>query len=114
MANRSCWHQVGRSRQITFHVAAAIEKARTKRAERCELTIFADESRDHHVVAPRVGEPDSHRKEPDEPKDTSRPPRGLWNVFHRKAISNDALVERAPRKRDRPACTDSDRDREGV
>ena len=54
MANRSCWHQVGRSRQITLHVAAAIEKARTKRAERCELTIFADESRDHHVVAPRV------------------------------------------------------------
>ena len=47
-------HQVGRSRQITLHVAAAIEKARTKRAERCELTIFADESRDHHVVAPRV------------------------------------------------------------
>ena len=43
MANRSCWHQVGRSRQITLHVAAAIEKARTKRAERCELTIFADE-----------------------------------------------------------------------
>ena len=34
--------------------AAAIEKARTKRAERCELTIFADEFRDHHVVAPRV------------------------------------------------------------
>ena len=46
MANRSCWHQVGRSRQITLHVAVAIEKARTKRAERCELTIFADKSRD--------------------------------------------------------------------
>jgi phage terminase small subunit len=36
------------------NIAAAIEKAQAKRAERCELTIFADESRDHHVVVPRV------------------------------------------------------------
>jgi phage terminase small subunit len=42
------------SKRAERFIAAAIEKAQAKRAERCELTIFADESRDHHVVVPRV------------------------------------------------------------
>ena len=46
--------EIGHQNLTKLHIAAAIEKAQTKRAERCELTILADESRDHHVVAPRV------------------------------------------------------------